>query len=103
MTMSKIDDGGPAFPEHHYFDPSRGQYGMHMTASDVGCGGMTLRDWFAGQALAGICGQYHAQGNTKATDAIAHAITLSEHAYHIADAMIAAREASQPQTGSPVA
>ena len=34
--MSKPDDGGPAYPSQngHYFEP-----------------GMTLRDWFAGQAL----------------------------------------------------
>lgn len=49
--MKTIDTGGPAFPEHHYFDPGRGQYGQHMTASDVGCGGMTLRAWLAGQCI----------------------------------------------------
>lgn len=36
MTEKKqIDDGGPAFPRSP-------------------CGGMSLRDWFAGQALIGI-------------------------------------------------
>ena len=35
--MSTINDGGPAFPRHAY----------------DGHDGMTLRDWFAGQALAG--------------------------------------------------
>jgi len=33
-----INDGGPAFPRHAY----------------DGHDGMTLRDWFAGQALAGL-------------------------------------------------
>lgn len=79
-----INDGGPAFPEHHYFDPSRGQYGMHMTASDVGCGGMSLRDWFAGQALA----QPECSGFSKPSE-------MAEAAYNIADAMIAARKGGQ--------
>lgn len=37
--MTKIDDGGPAFP-------------MSSVDSQTG---MSLREWFAGQALAGIC------------------------------------------------
>ena len=51
--------------------------------------GMTLRDWFAGQALAGMCGHPMALARTGAKD-------LSEDArlaYRIADAMLAAREA----------
>lgn len=39
--MTTKDDGGPAFPM------STG-YGYEQT-------GMTLRQWFAGQALAGLC------------------------------------------------
>ena len=51
--------------------------------------GMTLRDWFAGQALAGILASPSrqnepAQGNDK---------ILAEWSYLAADAMIAAREA----------
>lgn len=37
--MSNIDGGGPAFP-------------MSTVDSQTG---MTLREWFAGQALAGLC------------------------------------------------
>ena len=44
-----------------------------------GHGGMTLRDWFAGQALMGLVNQYHPDGAAKL-------------AYEYADAMIAARE-----------
>lgn len=47
-----MKNGGPAFPEHHYFDGNRGEFGMHMTASDVGCGGMSLRDYFIAHAPA---------------------------------------------------
>lgn len=53
-------------------------------------GGMTLRDWFAGQALVGVAQEYlHRNGF--------HGDTLFPnlacHSYQIADAMLAAREA----------
>lgn len=41
-------DGGPAFPMEE-FVPFPGGGGRHVRH-----GGMSLRDWFAGQALAGI-------------------------------------------------
>ncbi len=62
--MSKIDDGGPAFPH-----PSGAQ----------GCDGLTKRDWFAGLALQAGFGS---------------ALVASERAvwcYQMADAMLAAR------------
>jgi hypothetical protein len=65
--MTTIDDGGPAFPRHGY------------NSND----GMTLRDWFAGQALAGLA-SYVTKGAT--FDDIA------KDAYAIADAMLRARE-----------
>ncbi|MBK8197005.1 MAG: hypothetical protein IPK75_01455 [Acidobacteria bacterium] len=64
-------DGGPAFPT-------------------AGSTGMSLRDWFAGQALAGLCG----------TDARVYidrnkiAGRFASVAFELADAMIAAREAA---------
>jgi len=62
-----INDGGPAFPRHAY----------------DGHDGMTLRDWFASQALAGML----ADTNVKAgADKIAWC------AYALADAMLRARE-----------
>ena len=39
-TAAKIDDGGPAFPV--------------LYGQTNGADGMTLRDWFAGQALASL-------------------------------------------------
>ena len=67
MTQYATEDGGPAFPQ------DSDQYGPQ---------GMSLRDWFAGQALAGNI------GNPWATDAEALALRF----YKIADAMIAARK-----------
>ena len=79
--VSAIIDGGPAFPCPVEFDPN-GQLVSH------GSFGMTLRDWFAGQALAGLIA---ASGNHQGqvcyrTEAVA------ESAYEAADAMLKARE-----------
>jgi hypothetical protein len=53
--------------------------------------GMTLRDWFAGQALSHIGNEYVACGDIT-PQAQDHAKTLAAHAYNIADAMIRARK-----------
>jgi uncharacterized protein YodC (DUF2158 family) len=60
MMMSKIDDGGPAFPSDEYQT------------------GMTLRDWFAGQALRARWGDGSAMTPEEA----------AQMAYQLADAMI---------------
>jgi hypothetical protein len=67
MTQTP-DNGGPAFPPFH--DPKNHDSGM------------TLRDWFAGQALVGLlsAGMGH------------KADVLALLPYEIADAMIAARK-----------
>lgn len=70
--MSKIDDGGPAFPAHQATDN-----GMAYTTVP----GMTLRDWFAGQSLAAL----------SATGEIYPHSELARTAYEIADAMLAER------------
>lgn len=67
---NKINDGGPAFP---------------VTLDHRGCAGaygMTLRDWFAGQAIVGILSSPEAPSDA----------TIAGYAYNLADAMIAARE-----------
>jgi hypothetical protein len=69
--MSAINDSGPAFPTRYHED-------MH---------GMTLRDWFAGQALAGIISTCDAK--SEGSQAIK---PIAEAAYDFADAMLAARE-----------
>ncbi len=50
--------------------------------------GMTLRDWFAGQALAGICAR-------EEEDICGSQQYLAENAYEIADAMMRARDAAE--------
>jgi hypothetical protein len=74
-TKQLINDGGPAFPvaDTTHWD-GQIQYGSN---------GMTLRDYFAGQALAGFCAVPD-RYNWLCDDAA--------FAYKIADAMLAARE-----------
>jgi len=81
--VSAINDGGPAFPipiagcndggVYNVLEQSGGQYG-----------GMSLRDWFAGQALAGM------SAHKDSAKWEMHEITADAYAY--ADAMIAARK-----------
>jgi hypothetical protein len=72
MVKTNIGDGGPAFPAgtHHTHDKD----GQSLSL------GMTLRDWFAGQALSGML----AYGEEYEP--------FAERAYLIADMMIKARE-----------
>ena len=65
------NDGGAAFPRPVSFSEEGGTH--------RGTLGMTLRDYFAGQALAGIDNDFSAQGR-------------AIWAYECADAMLAARE-----------
>lgn len=89
MADSKIDDGGPAF-SGGLFEPQHGGSNDREPWNH----GMSLRDWFAGQALAGItaglCSDT-SHGN-RAYDRVgfSHA---AQDAYKLADAMIAARKA----------
>lgn len=69
------DPAAPAFPEHTFHVVPG--FGMHHTAS----GGMSLRDWFAGQALPGI-----------SFDCGLSVQEAAERAYEFADAMLAQRE-----------
>jgi hypothetical protein len=72
--MKTTNDGGAAFP---WREDGGGGYYQHV--------GMTLRDWFAGQALAGIV-----QGLMKGIR-FEDIPKLATDCYGIADAMLAAR------------
>lgn len=67
-------DGGPAFP--HVNPNYDGNWNKEPQR-----GGMTLRDWFAGQAISAIIRE-NPYAETKA---------LARDAYRVADAMLAAR------------
>lgn len=90
MSDSKtIDDGGPAFP-------------VPNDANTNGQEGMSLRDWFAGQALAGVwAGRESDFHQVKYPGAI----DIARAAYMVSDAMIAARKelpSGEVQTNIPL-
>lgn len=68
---SKIDNGGPAFPSRFLPEPGIFTYP-----------GMSLRDWFAGQAL---------QGARWEDGTIMYPVRAAQYAYQLADAMLAER------------
>jgi hypothetical protein len=77
--MDNIKDGGPAFPQlvrRPSFD----------SVEFETLGGMTLRDWFAGQALVGIMST---DGAFERADRRSEFVAVK--AFEFADAMIAAR------------
>ncbi len=64
--MSKINDGGSAFPQYERMD-----------------GGMSLRDYFAAKAVSGLLSDSEVKANAQ---------EFAERAYAVADAMIEARK-----------
>jgi hypothetical protein len=88
--MSVKDDGGFAYPQTPAVGPSGDLY--HPCQQGWG-GGMSLRDYFAGQALAGMNASpalFEAVTSKEAGDG-SHYERLSRHAYRQADAMLAER------------
>lgn len=90
--MSARNDGGPAFPRTF---TDEDQYGVMRTAST---GGMTLREWFAGQALSNpaICTGKASEYDLdrwfpRATSVDPFQIAAAQATAH-ADAMIAERD-----------
>lgn len=73
-------DAGPAFP-----------MGYHPDGNSADHEGMSLRDWFAGQALAWCLSEF--AGNAEDMKQPAEA------AYQVADAMLRARERGQEGGG----
>jgi len=67
--IHRTQDGGQAFPHG----------GNESEDAKLG---MTLRDWFAGQALSGVFGSFDGWGTSD----------IAEMSYEIADAMIEARK-----------
>lgn len=79
----KLNYGGPAFPQNDL-----SSYGMGP--AEFNNVGMTLRDWFAGQAASGAVAAF---GDANISEVGMRAIV--REAYGIADAMLAAREAAK--------
>ena len=83
--MTKINTGGPAFPSVLY---------THEKGPNHHDEGMTLRDYAAIEALAGMLAhatRYRPRDGRKDWHS-----AISEEAYQLADAMIAARDEVEP-------
>lgn len=76
--MSAIDNGGPAFPTDRWGMES----GEAVTYQDDG---MTLRDWFAGQALPAVIAAAVEQAGWYTDESVA------SNAYALANAMLKER------------
>jgi hypothetical protein len=88
MSVSKSEvkhtpeDGGPAFAQHPYYPYDERDFS----------GFLSLRDWFAGQALAGFTSVSLGDG-----EPVMGAAGTAKAAYNYADAMLRARaEGRQP-------
>ena len=77
--MSEINDGGPAFPFH--------------IAENLAETGMTLRDYFAAQALPSVFKDYCEAARVDGWDPDWRHEVAAE-SYEMADAMLAARSAT---------
>jgi hypothetical protein len=83
------NDGGPAFP-HFKTDP----YSSKVEICPQG--GMTLRDYFAGQALVGLLAAANFMSTAERIRSYAFAEDwIGQKAYEAAGAMLAAREGKQ--------
>lgn len=82
MSESNTDDGGPAFPIS--------EYGL------LGYNGMSLRDYFAGEALAGDSANLEGAWDDSISDE--YLLDRCRLFYRIADAMIEARKPTSPTT-----
>lgn len=97
--MTDRTDGGPAFP----------RVGEGFGNPNYDAPGMTLRDYFAGQALAGVmaAAEEHFSGNSRDKDALADWKWAVESnwagfCYRMADAMCAARVSPPTRIGEEV-
>ena len=79
-----MKDGGPAFPQI-----VAEIHGQATHSSDFGMPGMSLRDWFAGQAMAAMISK-----PLSGSVAIEVFTATAESAYRFADAMLAERDKS---------
>lgn len=79
----QINDGGPAFPRPPFTPKDSHDQFAQAGFAATGHPGMSLRDWFAGQALAGIL-----TSDEKSEMGISDVV---ESSFEIADAMLERR------------
>lgn len=82
----------PAFP--HAGEPED-----HDWYIKQGAAGMTLRDYFAAQAISAVS-SYFASGSHLDPSALSHAHTIAAHAYMIADMLLMVRDDAGDNKGA---
>jgi hypothetical protein len=80
---AKVDDGGPAFPRPASVQTTYDYKGRERTLTREAQDGLSLRDYFAAKAMAGLLADSEMKGSP------AH---FAEYAYEYADAMLAQRQ-----------
>jgi hypothetical protein len=78
--MSAIKDGGPAFPREDY-----------QTSNAPGQSGMTLRDYFAAKAVAGLCANQQWMETAHERSGMDMDFCVAAAAWEVADAVLVAR------------
>jgi hypothetical protein len=87
--MSKRNDGGPAYPTAPEYDHDGYCWGLR----EYGQPGMSLRDWFAGQAVSAILTNNPILDILTTNDKDESTrYGAARYAYEVADAMLRARE-----------
>jgi hypothetical protein len=81
--MSKTQDGGPAFPHDDFYETELATDRLRKQVLIPASSGMSLRDWFAGQALAGMCANPSCDSRSFRE--------CAEYSYKHADEMLVAR------------
>lgn len=98
-VRNKATDGGPAFPQPSYETfvsnagiSSHGHSPLYYTMQKTKFDGMSLRDYFAAQALAGILAGPCSREDVHVNEWL----DVPQMAYAIADAMLRVREQETP-------
>lgn len=86
--MSKEENGGSAFPHHH----NMAVMTDNGTLKTFGEEGLTIRDWFAGKALQGMCCNGFLPCHEAGESCDFSPVGYSKNAYDMADAMLQARK-----------
>ncbi|MGB1214575.1 MAG: hypothetical protein ACPG4X_14520 [Pikeienuella sp.] len=85
-----MKDGGPAFPSEFVLHEP-GKVGNEVAIKEFSSG-MSLRDWFAGQALVGVMTNAENFGGAASHEREEAFRRTADLLYEIADAMLAARD-----------
>lgn len=88
--MSRVDDGGKAFPQLDVVAGERDGHGDVIEAFTTATGGLSRRDYFAAAALTGVMTGAEGFGGMTSSERGRHFLAAARMIFEMADAMIAA-------------